>query len=544
MQFHVVADVFSLKEGICLVPDSWDDWFRYATTFTVYYKHDMKCVRIGSAKIGEYGLRPSKTKARGARTPELPEQFQRLGSAFFSLGQDVDYYVNLKKLEDEFDGHFREEFLEALNDIAYDLSLFQSCKDERVVIDSLMRSVSAPMINGQFHRIAKGGSELAEYEFSFVLPLRTESLASPQDLEIAVNPESIPPSNVHVVIGRNGVGKTHLIRSLISAAFEQNREVASGYYYQIDRCDRINPLEVFSNFICIGFSAFDDLPSEVTPKGSDGKSDRRYEFIGLDHISSSGASGFEKEKRRHDAIYASSQKRLDAITESFRNRIQSISRNPLKESLLEEAVRYLKKDDLFSRHLDEVLPSISDVTESRPLDDDQPEERMEAFKKLSSGHKIALLIVACLVDAVVEKSFVVLDEPENHLHPPLLAALMRAISYIVKKRNGVVLVMTHSPIVLQEVPANCAWQMRRLGDQVSLRRISMPTFGSDINTLMREIFGYEILNTGFHEMVRQVLDQNQGSFEESLSQFAGELGSEGIALLAALSEDGREGSND
>jgi hypothetical protein len=38
--------------------------------------------------------------------------------------------------------------------------------------------------------------------------------------------------------------------------------------------------------------------------------------------------------------------------------------------------------------------------------------------------------------------------------PPLLAAMMRALSDLLVDRNGVAVVATHSPVVLQEVPAS------------------------------------------------------------------------------------------
>jgi hypothetical protein len=38
------------------------------------------------------------------------------------------------------------------------------------------------------------------------------------------------------------------------------------------------------------------------------------------------------------------------------------------------------------------------------------------FRKLSSGHKIVLLTITKLVETVEEKSLVLLDEPEAHLH--------------------------------------------------------------------------------------------------------------------------------
>ncbi|MEU7116165.1 AAA family ATPase [Streptomyces sp. NPDC046182] len=49
-------------------------------------------------------------------------------------------------------------------------------------------------------------------------------------------------------------------------------------------------------------------------------------------------------------------------------------------------------------------------------------ELKSIFLELSSGHAIVLLTVAKLVQVVAEQSIVLIDEPEAHLHPPLLAS--------------------------------------------------------------------------------------------------------------------------
>lgn len=37
---------------------------------------------------------------------------------------------------------------------------------------------------------------------------------SSQTLRFQVKPESLPPTNIHAIIGRNGVGKSHLLHSM------------------------------------------------------------------------------------------------------------------------------------------------------------------------------------------------------------------------------------------------------------------------------------------------------------------------------------------
>ena len=101
------------------------------------------------------------------------------------------------------------------------------------------------------------------------------------------------------------------------------------------------------------------------------------------------------------------------------------------------------------------------------------------FRRLSSGHSVVLLTISRLVELVEEKSLV-LDEPEGHLHPPLLSAFIRALSELLVNRNGVAIVATHSPVVLQEVPRSCACVLNRTGVALRADRPELETFGEKV----------------------------------------------------------------
>ncbi|MFD7630846.1 AAA family ATPase [Streptomyces sp. NPDC059851] len=65
-----------------------------------------------------------------------------------------------------------------------------------------------------------------------------------------------------------------------------------------------------------------------------------------------------------------------------------------------------------------------------------------------------------LIEHVAERSLVLIDEPESHLHPPLLASFIQTLSRLLTERNGVAVVATHSPpVVLQEVPRSCVYKL-------------------------------------------------------------------------------------
>jgi predicted ATP-dependent endonuclease of OLD family len=155
------------------------------------------------------------------------------------------------------------------------------------------------------------------------------------------------------------------------------------------------------------------------------------------------------------------------------------------------------------------------------------------FGKLSSGHKIVLLTITRLIETVEERTLVLLDEPEAHLHPPLLSAFIRALSDLLINRNGVGIIATHSPVVLQEVPSGCVWKVRRTNVRVEADRPEIETFGENVGILTREVFGLEVTDSGFHKMLRgAVADSND--YEEVVRRFGGELGGEAKAIIRAL----------
>ena len=126
-----------------------------------------------------------------------------------------------------------------------------------------------------------------------------------------------------------------------------------------------------------------------------------------------------------------------------------------------------------------------------------------------------------------------LDEPEGHLHPPLLSAFIRSLADLLIRRNGVAIIATHSPVVLQEVPRSCVWKLRRNGVIVNAERPDIETFGENVGILTREIFGLEVMNSGFHKLLKDAAELENLTYEEILARFDGQLGAEARAIVRA-----------
>ncbi|MCD8326161.1 MAG: ATP-binding protein [Lachnospiraceae bacterium] len=141
-----------------------------------------------------------------------------------------------------------------------------------------------------------------------------------------------------------------------------------------------------------------------------------------------------------------------------------------------------------------------------------------------------------MVDYVEEKSLVLLDEPEEHLHPPLVAAFIRALSELLTHTNGVAVIATHSPVIVQEVPKKCVWKIRRDGGYRKFDRPKIETYGENLGEITTEIFGYDVQKSGFHALLKKLAEASD-TYDTALAKFHGELGNEAKSILRAYMFD-------
>lgn len=513
----VVDSVLNIPAGVrshaYLIVDYWDDWFKFRTMYTMLvYDDNGVRHRIGSVKVGQAGLLPAQAGPGlppGTRAPQVPATFNALDPAvFFSIGQDEDYYSALRSLP----ANICEFILVGMCDCAYNLAIFERHLHELVMQESLLRSVRDGNVRNRLHRLAHGKAELTRFQFRYTLPVAPPDPESqmpppvPPTLTFHVEPNSHPPTNVHVLVGRNGAGKTRCTQSLVNAVLNRASEAyPPGFLERMG--DNKNEWD-FAGLVSVSFSAFDEL--EAPPAVANLKI--RAGFVGL---RSSEAAG-----QPHGAVKTKDDLASDFVS-SF-----TICREEPRRSRWLRAVQTLAADPLFAE---------VDVERFLLREEEGWQVRVaHAFKKLSSGHSIVLLTTTRLVELVDEKTLVVLDEPEGHLHPPLLAAFVRAVSDLLVSRNGVALISTHSPVVLQEVPRSCVWMLRRTRTAAAVERPSMETFGESAGVLTREVFGLEVSNSGFHQLVAAVANEPGRRFEEVEARFVSQLGSEAKVLARSL----------
>lgn len=479
-----------------LVKDGWDDW-NFKTLFDLYYYNENKEFdNIGSVKIANKNL------SKGAT--DVPDSFVQLNEDFFSLGVDKVYYENLSNLSES----TRFFLLTALNDIALNEELFDEVIKLDVTTTSLLRGVSVEDVIGDFRSLANGDAVLSEYKFQYNFPNTKSSIAPRPPITFNVVPNNLPTTNIHVLIGSNGVGKTYHLNNMIDALLNNSKSNSKyGYFTSETESD-----EIFVNLVSVSFSAFDerDPPEERNDKSKN----INYSYIGLKRVNS-------------DKNIA--PKSTTILKNEFIKSLESILKSA-KWRRLKSALLILSSDPVFSQF--NFIEVIENYNFSK-IEININKEIGDLFRTLSSGHKIVLLTIVRLIDTVEERSLVLLDEPETHLHPPLLSAFMKALSNLLRQRNAVAIIATHSPVVLQEVPKSCVWKFSRSGNYSKVERLSLESYGENLGTLTREVFGFEVTDSGFHKLVSDVVNDSY-NYKEVYDKFNGELGLEAQSIIRAL----------
>jgi len=364
--------------------------------------------------------------------------------------------------------------------------------------------------------LATGQAALTSYSFQYLFPSTSHAISPPPVLSFEVHPNSLPATNIHVLIGRNGVGKTRcfdfLARTFLSIPSDDLQP--TGELKAIAHSPFHSALDPgFAGLVTVSFSAFDSKGPLVANSGTA----KRYAYVGL----------VETQNSKLPSGASTTILRVKPAPELAKEFAASIAvcREGVRRTRWKNALKTLEADPLFAE------VNVSALADDSVVDFANQAEKL--FPKLSSGHSVVLLSITRLVELVEERSLVLIDEPEGHLHPPLLAAYMRALSDLLINRNGVAIVATHSPVVLQEVPRSCVWKLNRSGWEASVNRPDIETFGENVGVLTREVFGLEVTQTGFHRLIAErAVDL---TYEEILRLFSLQLGAEGRSLARALS---------
>lgn len=268
----------------------------------------------------------------------------------------------------------------------------------------------------------------------------------------------------------------------------------------------LNPASIgFMRVITISYSAFDSFVvpgidskelSQTTQDLASGEG--RFVFCGLRDVVAEARADVQQDEASQpdDGDYGPVERRtttrlkpVDQLADEFAALVSRIKKDERVE-LLEAALEPLLGDPSFAELKDQMARLTGSTRSARSL-----------FLGWSTGHKIALHVVASLVAHARPRALVLFDEPEAHLHPPLMAALMHSVRIVLTEVNALCVAATHSPVLLQETLSRHVRRVRRTGRSLEVKQPDLETFGENVGVLTYDAFGLTASSTDFHKVL-------------------------------------------
>ncbi len=269
-----------------------------------------------------------------------------------------------------------------------------------------------------------------------------------------------PFGRVMVLVGENAAGKTDALARLAFAL--------SG----ASKAGEIQPNPGLARVLAVSFSAFDDFPR---PKSGN----VLYDYSGLrdldrDHVDVETAWGLLPSQRKAIATQGRDAEWRDALTRAGVDPVR-LDEGPLA---------------LWSTRA----------------------------STLSAGQKFVVFVFTNLVAKLRKRSLVLFDEPELHTHPRMLSGVMRALSGLLERFDSFAVLATHSPIVLQEVPARSIRIFERFGDDpedgVMVSKYPRESFGAPLDEIVRFGFRVDAGQRNFHQRLEEVVQDTEWTRED------------------------------
>lgn len=437
-----------------LTYNNWNDYGFTTTSYLMYYQNASTFRGIGRVKI---------MKRNTESTWEtFPREFSSLSVEYCSLGQDKDYYIALKKtLGNTFYG-----FLLAIRDVAIFPRIQEQFENDKIYKESLLRGNEAERLARTIRFELEDISPNEYYKFTFTHkpPYAENTIHLNFDFEYNTTFEH----RIFALIGKNGTGKTRILSALAKNLSEK------------DTLNFSPRKPVYGKVFSVSYSFFD-----------------RFEIPNPDASFNYVYCGLKKDQNRW--------KSEEELLAGFYNSVQTIKEKKLETDWYNILLNFIDQD-----LLEMMFEIYTFLTKNYVFNENKFDE---VRKTLSSGETIILFLISEILAQIRFDSLILFDEPETHLHPNAITSLVNTLFSLVNRFQSFCIIATHSPLIIQEIPARNIFVIERENESASVRGLERESLGENLTVITQDIFGNRDVPKHFIGLIEDLISKGKSYAE-------------------------------
>jgi ABC-type cobalamin/Fe3+-siderophores transport system ATPase subunit len=408
---------------------------------------------------------------------------------------------------------------------------------------------------------AFSGNSQSIKDFTLNLPGRGVDAVTP--VRFRFNSDTLP-YDINVLIGPNGVGKSHTLKNLV--AYWLGMDAGSQTQLHKSKHQPFDAHPNISRLILMSYSPFEDFVLDLSDSKLKDKTAYRYFGFRRGRLSAQGTrqSSISRNQPASDSVESMFKALADDDAFSFLNTWTSkfstildvlqpalgfeklaVEINPkaelplfLKSLVIEgnDGKQYIQLTPLTHSKLLKLKENLFSVVNSKAgvvfLNDT---DKLD----LSSGQRLFVYMVINIVGQIKAESLIIVDEPELFLHPTFEVEFVALLKKVLAAFNSKAILATHSLAIAREIPANCMHVYRNGQYGLEIDHPPFETFGGNMQRISSYVFGDSKVTKPFAQWIEGAI-QKAGNPKNLLDKLKDELNEEmTIKILNASVPDGR-----
>ena len=476
-----------------LEKDNWDDNYyktRYHLHLSPTLTDDGNPLWIGEVKI----LRKGQRRDDGFQLE--PGKIDFLDFRFCSIGQSLDYYERLSRIDKE----LRYQILSALRDIVIFPEFKENFENEDGLEVSLFHFLDQDddLLTLARAYISEDYSNINQSDITFTF--QYEGLNSPVAFNFEVPDHKYGDAEeqrarIHVLTGKEESGKDKFLSMLAQFTFASNDDRDL-----LQNDGSLDPFNiVFTKIICLSYSPTltfrvpaqyihekEQLTREIQNGvgrfvycGNHDLAKELEESLKSFNIDTDGRV-WEDEIAKDESAFL---KTNETLTMEFVRTMAAIERDLPRQDLLDDVFSFMKEVT--------DLQFITSIEFPRMRDD----ELAEFFDHLAGESQVLLHAVVNLILRITPGSLVLFNAPESYLRPTRVSFLMKCAKHLLEKQNSIMIVATESPEILRDTMSKNVTMFHREGETIKTSTPDIETYGESMEAITAFINGAQKNNS-------------------------------------------------